>query len=1294
MNIIFSPDCMVEPFAAVVNLWTTRVHAGIPVANVVKLVSRSGRAGMPAGFFNPYPRSVKGKERAWEPCLQWSCRASVPFFPFEQMLGRPEAMFLKELQSSRCRLRRYRGENSSRRQVKRFVSAAQRRHASYSSDKPNEDGVGTRVGASSALRHTDDDEATYQPEPSAIPARRPNDTQSPLKPPDPSPSDTHTSHARDHLPHQSPPMVKAIRVHHFRAMLRRGASVDTHTLWDAYSSLLSFDCRALLVAEDILQFCERISAEVETWYESTTENDELHHWARRLESCLDGLDFAPASPYDLRRLFLSCRCAALAGDIDRAREVLSVHIQPFVYQYEGEADILHCYSSIFRSLYRHCNDAIPVLNLVIVEWSHLSSHMLRHTGRAHVASTKAVGKRLRKDLFNILAKIEEPRALLLSRKDERVSIKIMGELLAEVYCSRDLSTDALEVVGALKDLRIPTPIVTRLNVVRALSRDSKFNDANALFHSIQADKASFRYYLSTGLFLVAYQGDNLLAEEFYNKLSDLQVVGEFDKTMFMYSLAVQGRSEETLSLFNEFFPKKPSGRRFNNPQVMHYSMLVYSHAQRGDIDGMNSALSMMRENDLEPNVYVYTMILKGFAMHGDLDSIAVVLEQMNAVGIVPNVVTYTTIIGLLAHRGDSVGAETIFKRAADDGNIPDRVMINALMNAHVEAGTWSGVIRCFDYINSSPMRHIRLSIDIFNVLIKAYVLMGAPFGIVSRLFTKLEASGYHPNKYTFALLIQSACDAQMLDVAEAIFKDMDRLQQTDADVAINVYVLTILMAAFLRSRNRKKARAVYADMVARGIQPTSVTYRTIVSSYGNSGGLRARAKDLWLARKFVQQIVEEDSRVKWDQPSYGRASALDTIYQPVMHALSNNFPARYTENMLKHLLKSGGMPSVGTLTALLNAYRTELNVKAARAIWPQIFELGLKYAKINPLTANDEYDKNASRLSSNILCIPLSMYIDVLSATGLHDEIPKVWRQCQENGFTFDAHNWNHLIVALVRAGQPERAFEVVERVLLPYQRQSDQFRSMRDPKPKSPLLFETLKDPEPMPDAPMRHTVRRKLAQERYKRKLGQTIMEDTEDTTDFVHPLHILHQVSPSWNSWRPHRVTMYLLLRTYRALENGNPIRPVNPGEVFPELRVGDLGMADQVRLREEARAKLESIRMNNPLTMQRLVEYQAYETAIPLSVRKEREPATIYPLTKFRGKKPKAWVRIKKTVLDEERRETAGKIASKQAKDRRVRIEKMRQDRLRISIVRKRSEKGRKHLTLAKQDRQSTNSSDTF
>ena len=986
----------------------------------------------------------------------------------------------------------------------------------------------------------------------------------------------------------SVPDHNTVIVQRFQVMLQNAVeSLDVEAVWHAYSSVVDCGAASSLSVATLLSFSEKLTEAVELHYQRNTDLETLHKWGGRIENLLQSFNshIAAASTFDLQWHCLIARTAALKGDLQQAISLFHAADNiPSVYEDKGV--ILRVFQAILLSTWLHHN-SIHALKLIMDEWLLVGSHLTGMSGRYHHASPAVMGRSLRQTAHVILAEIEHPATVLTSKRNwTNEHLQNMGNFLIEVYCDQRLPTDALEVLTEMKRLGLSTPIGTQLVLVRELVREDHFEEANTLYSSIEGRESMFRFHMATGLYLHAHQGNVDQAQKYYNNLVDRQWATPTDAAMLLYSHATLGKTEEVIALFNDMFPEGPSGNRLNSPSQLHYSIIVYAFSHKADFPAMNNWLQIMSDAGFAPDVYIFTNILKSFALQDDINSIVAVLNQMGEAGIRANYVTYTTVITFLARRRDPAGAEAVYKRAIAEGVVPDRRMITCLMNAHVAAGSWKGVIRVFDYIKSSP--NIRLTLEVYNTLLKAYVCIGAPFNIVSKLFARLEASKIKPDVYTFSLLIQSACDAGHMRIASDIYHEM---LERGSELLVNVYALTIIMAGFLRTGDKVRAKAAYDEMQSRGVQPSSITFRHILRAYGNE----RTEESIQIAEQFIQSLMGAPAESQaWATPPRGRISALGHIYGPLLNAYAKQQQPEQVERLFQELLKAGQKPTLGTLSMLLDAYRRTFNIEAVQNLWPQILELGLRYSSEGSIFHDDVNDPTRRRLQGNILCVPLSIYIDALSAAGLHLEIAAIWKEFQRLGFSFDSHNWNHLTVALVRAGEPERAFEVVEKIILPYQRESERVRKERDRKPLTPLTSET---PQPSSDdgesetplelrfrgAAVPLSVRASTA----RMGLIELVMDEEEHADDFAHPLHVLHQISPSWSTWKIHRATLSVLLMVASRLESGALIEPVASNNVMDDSQPVDIEKA------LKARQILNQIYKNYPNTVQAIMDFEVTE-----------------------------------------------------------------------------------------------------
>ncbi|EED79057.1 predicted protein [Postia placenta Mad-698-R] len=534
-------------------------------------------------------------------------------------------------------------------------------------------------------------------------------------------------------------------------------------------------------AYQLLDYGTRIAQTVERMRHDRDVVEELRLWGGRLLTLIDRT--APRiKQFDLTEGLLRQRCLvvtglAMTGQLDEAVEALR-QVEEMPKLPRTISHVIRTFTAVALSVHQY-RGSQDVLRFIIDEWDYVGTYLERTSVILSADKVTALsGSRFRRHVYNIVSEIEKPVTLLqdMEKRWSNHTRELAGSLLIESLCYAEMGHDALDVLDYMKLQSLRVRPEQRLAVVLALVQSDAFQLANRLYQDIisfMTTGSLYDRYLSTGLHLYAHQGDVARAEEFYSKLAHRGQAGIRQKTLFMHAHAVRGDSARVVELFRHIFPQDESSQP--RPGVIQYTTVIYAHAQAGDMAGMTQWLDAMADAGIKHDNQLYDIILKSFATRGEVVFMSELLDRMRAAGILPGKESYTTIIALLARRNDPIAAEEVFKRALQEGVTPDRRMITTLMNAYVESGQWHGVVRTFDYITASAHRGIRLSLEVFNTLLKAYVLIGAPFRIVAGVFQRLEQARVRPDAYTFALLIQSACDSGLLEIAQDLLAEMDRL---------------------------------------------------------------------------------------------------------------------------------------------------------------------------------------------------------------------------------------------------------------------------------------------------------------------------------------------------------------------------------------------------------------------------------------------------------------------------------------------------------------------------------------
>lgn len=528
-----------------------------------------------------------------------------------------------------------------------------------------------------------------------------------------------------------------------------------------------------------------------------------------------------------------------------------------------------------------------------------------------------------------------------------------------------------------------------------------------------------------------------------------------------YSLS--DKIENLLARFEEQYDTRDA---FIGP----YNMLVKSYAQRMDVQGAVGTLERMKELGLQvpnllPNERTYNHLVTMYAHRREPESARAAFEEMFAAGIEPTQSSYTSLMNSHVEAGQWEQAVAIFEHL--DGFSDDHPL-------KPDASTCTTLIKCYTLMGASTADVLSVYAGMVRRKIKP----------TPRTFVLLLQSAADGGQMDFA----EEVFAKMLEMPHADFGR--KLEMMEEAGLVNQYAFTIMIRGFIRAGQQEAAKEYYEEMIRRGIEPSSSIWSTLIGAYADARVNDPQADRIIknLLNEFLRTYVENEPdathpevqpvsmprqtlrlrRYKKDK-AVARATALHSVYGPVITAYGKVAGAPVSGDDLLGANESSfcqpegfdnsqqaalrvldsfkamhelpeAKPSIHIYTTLLDAYRRANDVDRVREIWQSLFKLA-KSSGIRSTpsrAAREMHSENFGRVrielspsQRNLLCLPLSIYIDALSQNHMHDEVAEVWFTVQAAGFGFDAGNWNHLIVALLRAGEIERAFWIAEKVLL-----------------------------------------------------------------------------------------------------------------------------------------------------------------------------------------------------------------------------------------------------------------------
>lgn len=189
-------------------------------------------------------------------------------------------------------------------------------------------------------------------------------------------------------------------------------------------------------------------------------------------------------------------------------------------------------------------------------------------------------------------------------------------------------------------------------------------------------------------------------------------------------------------------------------------------------------------------------------------------------------------------------------RTFRESKSPSTRSLNALLFACILAGRHDEVGRIF---RDFPSSHgIAADVDTYNTVIKAFCEFGTSRSFYSVL-EEMRRFGIKPNMTTF-------CTAIAGFYKEERFKDVDKVlelmkKHDCAPAGLSTYNMRI--QSLCKLKRPCDAKALFKEMVSKGMKPTWVTYNHLIFGYCKEGNLEEAKK---LYREMKRQGCVPDSR--------------------------------------------------------------------------------------------------------------------------------------------------------------------------------------------------------------------------------------------------------------------------------------------------------------------------------------------------------------------------------------------------------------------------------------------------
>lgn len=341
-------------------------------------------------------------------------------------------------------------------------------------------------------------------------------------------------------------------------------------------------------------------------------------------------------------------------------------------------------------------------------------------------------------------------------------------------------------------------------------------------------------------------------------------------------------------------------------------------------DAVDLWQTLLASDRLTPDAQAYTAAVGAYMAHGSPDRADALVREMNRRGIAAQAGArlYNVLIAAAGRRGDVGGIRTA-ERAMRDASVRP--------NAATHGARVAAYARCGD-------------------------LTAAERALRSGMGDRASA---RPTVHAYTALVQGLARVGRVDDA----LDWIRRMSDEGGVSPNAHTYSTIVDGLVRVGDVARAEALVEEMRANGVQPTAVTYNTLLKScvFGDSqsrkdGGKTdgARGADSFSSSAGVQSssvgVLDGDADAVAKPPDGNadranlerarrvlesmRAAGIETTvvtYNTLIDAcVKNGEPTEAAMGVLSALVAAGHRPDVVTYTTLLKHFGKEGDVAAAR----------------------------------------------------------------------------------------------------------------------------------------------------------------------------------------------------------------------------------------------------------------------------------------------------------------------------------------------------------------------------
>ena len=407
--------------------------------------------------------------------------------------------------------------------------------------------------------------------------------------------------------------------------------------------------------------------------------------------------------------------------------------------------------------------------------------------------------------------------------------------------------------------------------------------------------------------------------------------------------------------------------------------------------------------------------------------------------------TYNWLMRSLCQMGYHDSAKFIFDCMRGDGHLPDNSVIEFLVSSYAQVGKLDIGEKLLDDLKCDDFRVSAVVYNSFlNVLVKRNQVAEAVC-----LFRKHMGSHFHPDTWTYNILIQGLCGIREVRTAFEFLDDMEnfgcspdivtyntlisglcRINDVDrgcellkkvqsrSELSLDVRTFTSIISGYCKLGRMEEASALFDEMINSRIKPNAVTFNALIDGFGKAGDM-ASATALFEKMPFhssCPDVITFTSLIDgycrygqlnlglklWREMSARNVSPNGYTFSVLIHSLCKDNRLHEARDFLKQLNRSNIVTKPFMYNPVIDGYCKAGNVDEANRI---VVEM-------------EEKRCNPDKITFTILILGNCMKGRLLEAIGVFNKMMAIG--CAPDKITVDC-----LVSCLFKAGMPNEAIQI-----------------------------------------------------------------------------------------------------------------------------------------------------------------------------------------------------------------------------------------------------------------------------